>query len=62
MNTCPCCSDVLLRHFKNHREYWFCRHCWQEMPLFENNNLAFRSQYWKLEKLLEKEARTLVSQ
>ena len=29
---CPCCSNRLLHHFSNHREYWFCRHCWQEMP------------------------------
>ena len=37
MNTkiCPCCSNTLLHHFSNHREYWFCRHCWQEMPSFD---------------------------
>ena len=22
----------MLRHFSNYRTYWFCRHCWQEMP------------------------------
>ncbi|MEM8719073.1 MAG: hypothetical protein AAGE84_07155 [Cyanobacteria bacterium P01_G01_bin.39] len=35
MNTlfiCPCCSSPLLHHVSNHGEYWFCRHCWQEMP------------------------------
>ena len=29
---CPCCSNRLLHHFSDHREYWFCRTCWQEMP------------------------------
>ncbi|MGD1917461.1 MAG: hypothetical protein ACFCAD_00420 [Pleurocapsa sp.] len=29
---CPCCSNQLLHHFGKHREYWFCRQCWQEMP------------------------------
>lgn len=32
---CPCCSTPLLHHFGNHREYWFCRHCWQEMPCMD---------------------------
>lgn len=29
---CPCCSYPMLRHINNKRCYWFCRHCWQEMP------------------------------
>jgi len=29
---CPCCSTAMLHHFGDHREYWFCRDCWQEMP------------------------------
>lgn len=32
MNTCPCCSEVLLRHARHSGVYWFCPHCWQEMP------------------------------
>ena len=32
MNICPCCSDHLLRHVRYGKVYWFCRHCWQEMP------------------------------
>ena len=35
MNTltvCPCCSNTMLHYISNHRDYWFCRHCWQEMP------------------------------
>lgn len=34
-NVCPCCSNPLLRHFGDRREYWFCRHCWSEMPNLE---------------------------
>ena len=36
LNICPCCSNSLLHHFGNHREYWFCRHCWSEMPNLES--------------------------
>ncbi|MEM6423728.1 MAG: hypothetical protein AAGF66_04480 [Cyanobacteria bacterium P01_H01_bin.119] len=31
-NTCPCCSETLLRHARHNGVYWFCSHCWQEMP------------------------------
>jgi hypothetical protein len=34
MNTCPCCSNILLRQIHSNQVYWFCRHCWQEMPVF----------------------------
>ncbi|MGL5836052.1 MAG: hypothetical protein ACRC1Z_22885 [Waterburya sp.] len=43
--TCPCCSTALLHHFGNHREYWFCRHCWSEMPDLE---IAKHHRYAKL--------------
>ncbi|MEC4811678.1 MAG: hypothetical protein SAK29_00075 [Scytonema sp. PMC 1069.18] len=33
VNNCPCCSHQLLQHIRNNRVYWFCRSCWQEMPL-----------------------------
>ncbi|XGW00131.1 MAG: hypothetical protein ACAF41_14495 [Leptolyngbya sp. BL-A-14] len=23
----------MLRHARHHEVYWFCRSCWQEMPL-----------------------------
>ena len=36
MNPCPCCSNSMLRHFRNHQTYWFCRNCWQEMPSLES--------------------------
>ncbi len=32
LTTCPCCSSLMLHHVSNHRDYWFCRHCWSEMP------------------------------
>ncbi len=32
MNSCPCCSSQLLRHARHNRVYWFCSHCWEEMP------------------------------
>ncbi|MCL1472122.1 hypothetical protein [Argonema antarcticum] len=32
MTKCLCCSNQLLRHIRHSRVYWFCSHCWQEMP------------------------------
>lgn len=31
--TCPCCDNSLLRHIRHGKIYWFCTHCWQEVPL-----------------------------
>ncbi|WP_277879159.1 hypothetical protein [Leptolyngbya sp. FACHB-711] len=25
----------MLRQVQRHQVYWFCRHCWQEMPSIE---------------------------
>ncbi|MFB2939449.1 hypothetical protein ACE1B6_29700 [Aerosakkonemataceae cyanobacterium BLCC-F154] len=36
MATCPCCSHQMLRHIRGNQSYWFCRHCWQEMPNLDN--------------------------
>ncbi|WP_460208058.1 hypothetical protein [Scytonema sp. NUACC21] len=33
MNYCPCCSHQLLRHIRSNEIYWFCRSCWQDMPV-----------------------------
>ena len=33
---CPCCSDKLIHHIGHHRDYWFCRACWQEMPVINS--------------------------
>jgi hypothetical protein len=32
-NVCSCCSKPMLRHINKSRTYWFCRSCWQEMPV-----------------------------
>ena len=32
LTLCPCCSNPMLHHIGNRRDYWFCRSCWQEMP------------------------------
>lgn len=31
-STCPYCSHPLLRHVRSRQIYWFCNHCYQEMP------------------------------
>ncbi|MDJ0618113.1 MAG: hypothetical protein QNJ63_15435 [Calothrix sp. MO_192.B10] len=42
MADCPCCSHTLLQHVRGSLTYWFCRHCWQEMPVFsENRSITF---------------------
>ena len=40
MTHCPCCSHQMLRHIRHHRTYWFCQHCWQEMPPLEPQSLS----------------------
>jgi DNA-directed RNA polymerase subunit M/transcription elongation factor TFIIS len=42
---CPCCSSLMLPHIRSSQIYWFCRHCWQEMPVFwgEKSNLLSES-------------------
>lgn len=37
MNNCPCCSGVLLQHVRGSEIAWFCRHCWQDMPVLSCN-------------------------
>ncbi|PAX53837.1 hypothetical protein CK510_13265 [Brunnivagina elsteri CCALA 953] len=38
MNYCPCCSGVLLRHISKNEVSWFCRSCWETMPIFIDVN------------------------
>ncbi|MFN6569484.1 hypothetical protein A6770_20065 [Nostoc minutum NIES-26] len=38
MTYCPCCSGLLLQHVRGSEISWFCRHCWQDMPVFSGNN------------------------
>jgi ribosomal protein L37AE/L43A len=48
MTACPCCSHSMLRHIRQHQVYWFCRSCWQEMPLY-NSYPRFTSSSLELE-------------
>ncbi|KAB8333422.1 hypothetical protein SD80_016540 [Scytonema tolypothrichoides VB-61278] len=32
-NDCPCCGGSLLRHVRHGELYWFCKTCWQEVPV-----------------------------
>lgn len=32
-NGCPCCGGSLLRHVRHGELYWFCKTCWQEVPV-----------------------------
>jgi ribosomal protein L37AE/L43A len=38
MTSCPCCTNQMLRHLRQSQVYWFCRHCWQEMPVYSLNS------------------------
>lgn len=33
MQSCPCCTNVLIRQICNGHLNWFCRHCWANMPV-----------------------------
>ena len=39
MNRCPCCSNTLLKHWKQDSIYWYCGACRQEMPNLELTDL-----------------------
>ena len=30
---CLCCGNRLISQINQRRTYWFCRTCWQEMPM-----------------------------
>ncbi|HEY9664271.1 MAG TPA: hypothetical protein V6C65_37990 [Allocoleopsis sp.] len=30
---CPFCSDRLVRHIQHQQLYWFCRSCWERIPI-----------------------------
>ncbi|MDJ0713971.1 MAG: hypothetical protein QNJ54_07100 [Prochloraceae cyanobacterium] len=51
MNNCPCCGTTLLRHINHDRLYWFCPHCWQEMPNFDSLKIINYHLTVKIEKL-----------
>ncbi len=49
---CPCCSNPMLRHFRQHEVYWFCRDCWQEMPVYNLNRCSLSLSRASLNKAL----------
>ncbi|EGK87100.1 hypothetical protein D0A34_04010 [Microcoleus vaginatus PCC 9802] len=40
MTHCPCCSNQMLRHLRQHQLYWFCRQCWQTIPIYNLNRCS----------------------
>lgn len=34
----------MLRHIQHHRVYWFCRSCWQEMPVLDRLTLGIKQE------------------
>ena len=44
MTNCPCCSDRLLQHIYGHEIHWFCRTCWQEMPVLSEEKCSLHSE------------------
>ena len=53
MNYCPCCSGLLLPHIRVSGLAWFCRHCWQDMPVYHRVNPSVLEEVFT-EKLAEK--------
>ncbi|MBW4691813.1 MAG: hypothetical protein KME27_08580 [Lyngbya sp. HA4199-MV5] len=45
MSACPCCGEVLLRHARHTGVYWFCTHCWQEMPVLTLDKIKIRYEF-----------------
>jgi ribosomal protein L37AE/L43A len=43
MNTCPCCSERLIRQIRAGQTYWFCHRCWQDMPALDSYSLGVGS-------------------
>lgn len=42
---CPCCYSKLIRHIDGHRDYWFCRTCWTEMPIIDRDDTESEDNY-----------------
>jgi hypothetical protein len=39
-NSCPCCGGSLLRHIRQGELYWFCKSCWQEVPVLTVSRMS----------------------
>ncbi len=48
-HTCPCCPHDLLRHVRATGVYWFCPHCYQEMPIVEEEIKWLKSERKQVE-------------
>ncbi|MFB2877133.1 hypothetical protein [Floridanema aerugineum] len=55
MASCPCCSHTMLRHIRHNQIFWYCRHCWQEMPNF-NSSPSLSKYSQSLENIIQKKA------
>ena len=53
MNNCPCCGNLLLKHWKQRKTYWYCATCRQEMPNLDLVSLVSTCQQESL-KILNK--------
>ena len=51
---CPCCDNKLIHHISHHRDYWFCRSCWQEMPIIDKK--AFETKTFTYQQPVHKTA------
>ncbi len=40
MADCPFCSNTMVRHIQHKNLHWFCRHCWQNMPVYDLNRYS----------------------
>lgn len=49
MVSCPVCSNQILRHIRHDDVYWFCSHCWQELPHIPSPRQQNRTRYSRLE-------------
>ena len=61
MSTCPCCSSPLLRHIRGREVYWFCRHCWQAMPVLSAEKITLSSLESELTRMLQKPEKEYVA-
>ncbi|NER36830.1 MAG: hypothetical protein F6J93_23150 [Oscillatoria sp. SIO1A7] len=58
MKACPCCSGQLLRHARHSNIYWFCPHCWQEMPDLSSIATKRKGRVQRLERLIRNNSLT----
>ncbi len=59
--TCSCCSKPMMRHITKNRSYWFCRSCWQEIPLQTITPKKYRTTQYQQKFLVEKNAPLRIS-